>query len=60
MERGKMRIEVTFTINVDGILSISIRDILAENKINDTINEYKNDISEDAIDLNLDFLDIVR
>lgn len=60
MERGKMRIEVTFTINVDGILSVSVRDVLAESKINDTINEYNNDISEDAIDLNLDFLDIVR
>lgn len=58
LEPGKMRIEVTFTINVDGILSVFVRD--KENQINDTINEYNNNISDDAIELNLDFLDIVR
>lgn len=59
MERGKMRIEVTFNINVDGILSVSVRDLLLkESDVKETINEYNNNISEDAIDLNLDFLDI--
>lgn len=56
MERGKMRIEITFTINVDGILNVSVRD--KESEIKDTIKEYKNDILEDTIGLNLDFLDI--
>lgn len=61
IERGKMRIAVTFTISVDGILSVSAKDVLTENE--DTIlvvKEYNNDISEESIELNLDFLDIVR
>lgn len=58
MERGKMRIEITFNINVDGILSVFVREFLAQSEINDTINQYNNNILEDTIGLNLDFLDI--
>jgi len=59
IDRGNMRIAVTFTINVDGILNVSVRDILSEeNEKNLVVKEYKNDILEDTIRLNLDFLDI--
>jgi L1 cell adhesion molecule like protein len=59
IDRGNMRIAVTFTINVDGILSVSVKDVLNDDKENEIIvKEYKNDISEDVIGLNLDFLDI--
>jgi L1 cell adhesion molecule like protein len=59
IDRGNMRIAVTFTINVDGILNVSVRDILLEeNEKNLVVKEYKNDILEDTIRLNLDFLDI--
>jgi len=59
IDRGNMRIAVTFTINVDGILSVSVKDVLNDDKENEIIvKEYKNDILEDVIGLNLDFLDI--
>lgn len=60
IEKGKMRIAVTFTINRDGILSVSAKDILMENEdVRLVVKEYKNDKElEDIIELDLDFLDI--
>jgi molecular chaperone DnaK (HSP70) len=59
IDRGSMRIAVTFTINVDGIFSVSVKDVLTDgNESGLVVKEYKNDISEDTIELNLDFLDI--
>ena len=60
LERGKMRIAVTFTISVDGILSVSAKDVLTDD--NETGLVVKENVMSDmdVIELNLDFLDIVR
>ena len=60
LDRGKMRIAVTFTISVDGILSVSAKDVLTDD--NETGLVLKENVMSDmdVIELNLDFLDIVR
>lgn len=55
IERGKMRIKVTFSINVDGILNVSAKEMLSE-KENTLIVKYDKD--ETIIDdISLDFLE---
>lgn len=58
IERGGLRIAVTFTISVDGILTVSAKDILTENEETKLVVNENVISNMDVIELNLDFLDI--
>ena len=58
IERGGLRIAVTFTISVDGILTVSAKDILTENEETRLVVKENVISNMDVIELNLDFLDI--
>ena len=58
IERSGMRIAVTFTISVDGILTVSAKDILTENEETRLVVKENVISNMDVIELNLDFLDI--